>query len=188
MHFEKCYAETGDIALKYLITALTLTLTVLPFASFSEAATVQECEIRVMRPLPDDLGNRWQPGKILPVTIERDDADGGAYCASGGACVPRKVNGGNAVLLVNCRIGTVIGGGDRRLVPDPSRAGETAAQLMRSQVAVENTLSALGLSNASAGSLADEYVDNPRSETGRTVARALAGSGAALAALKRSHP
>ena len=165
-----------------------LSLSLVSQASSAQTASVQECQVRVVQPLIDDLGNHWQPGQVLAVTIERDYASGGAYCASGGSCLPRKVNGSDAVRLLNCRTGASLGGGDHGLVPDPHRIGTAAAQAMRTRNQVEQSLSKLGFSNASASGLADEYLTNPQSSTGRLIARALAGSSAATATLKRNNP
>jgi len=75
-----------------------------------------ECQVHILQPLKDDLGNHWQSGKTLSVTIERDNATGGAFCAHGGSCFPRRIDGRDAVKLLNCHIGPAIGGGDHRLV------------------------------------------------------------------------
>ena len=160
----------------------------LPFAASAGAAEIPDCKVRVLQPLTDDLGNHWQPGQTLSMTIERDNASGGSYCASGGSCVPLKINGSDAVRLLNCRVGAAIGDGDRSLVPDPNLAGTGAAQEMRLRSDVERKLSNLGFSDASAGSLADEYVLHPGSANGRLVKSALTGSSAAICMLKQNHP
>jgi hypothetical protein len=86
-----------------------------------EAATplafaASECQVRVLRQVTDDVGNVWQPGKILPATIMRRQAGQTAYCAHGGSCLPRMVEGKQAVQLIDCRPGPAIGNGDYRLV------------------------------------------------------------------------
>lgn len=152
------------------------------------AAGPQECKARVLVPVTDDMGNAWKTGSILPVNIARDGANGGTFCASGGSCLPRTVNGSKALVLLNCKVGPSLGDGDSRLVPDASLSGAAAANALRSLQNATDKLSDLGFSNASAGSLADDYVNHPRSQNGRLVARAFAGSASALATLKRSNP
>ena len=99
-----------------------LILSLLAVPNTAALGVAPECQVRVLQPLTDDLGNHWQPGHVLPVTIERDNADGGAYCAHGGSCLPRKMNGHDSVKLMNCRIGEAIGGGDHRLSSTKSPA------------------------------------------------------------------
>ncbi len=155
---------------------------------YGRASESLECQVRVLTPVTDDLGNHWEKGKVLPVDIERDDKNVQTYCASGGSCIPRLLSGKIAVSLLNCKVGPVLQGGDRRLIPTPARIGGTTTNAMLSHQATVKRLSELGLSNASAGSLADDYVNRPRSKNGRLVAQALAGSSSALATLKRNLP
>ena len=84
-------------------------------ATASAAAKSKECQIRVIRPVVDDLGNHWKPGKILLVDIERDNPDGGAFCAHGGSCLPRRSDNAKSVQLINCTVGPPIDSSDRRL-------------------------------------------------------------------------
>lgn len=158
------------------------------YSRLSYALGVTECQVRVLQPFTDSNGNHWQAGTVLPVTIERDDADGGAFCASGGSCLPRKQDGKEAVRLINCQVGPTVGGSDYRLVPNAQVVGRATATRMRSRASVAQALSALGFSNASAGTLADDYVGDPSSSAGKQVGRALHGSSAAIAALKKSNP
>jgi hypothetical protein len=85
-------------------------------------ASAPDCHVRVLHDVTDDLGNHWQVGRILPVTIERDDANGGEYCAHGGSCIPRKVDGAVAVKLTDCVVGPKIDATDYRLVHVKKRA------------------------------------------------------------------
>jgi hypothetical protein len=80
------------------------------------AFAAPECQIRVLRPVTDDVGNVWQPGKTLPATIMRREAGHTSFCAHGGSCLPRMVEGKQAVRLIDCRPGPAIGNGDYRLV------------------------------------------------------------------------
>ena len=163
-------------------------LAALPLATSERTAGVKECKIRVIQPVIDDLGNSWQPRKVLPVTIERDNASGGAYCASGGSCVPRKLHGNNAAELLNCKVGGPIGGGDHSLLPNAHQAGAAVSQAMHSHTDIERQLSNLGFSNASAAGLAEEYLTHPRSKNSLLVARSLAGSPTAIVTLKQRNP
>ena len=95
---------------------LVITLGTLLVSNMKVSSMQPECRGQILQPLQDDLGNHWQSGKILPVTIERDNATGGAYCAHGGSCFPRRIDGRDAVSLLNCHIGPNLGGGDHRLV------------------------------------------------------------------------
>jgi hypothetical protein len=88
------------------------------------ASMPPECQLITMQPLTDDLGNRWQSGRTFSVTIERDDATGGSYCAHGGSCFPRRIKGREAVKLLNCSIGPNLGNGDHRLVQNGRRLRE----------------------------------------------------------------
>lgn len=155
---------------------------------FALGLEAQECKARVITPVVDEMGNHYKAGNILPVDIDRENGTGGTFCASGGSCVPRKLSGNDAVVLVNCKVGPALGGGDFRLVPDSSKMGSKAAAKLQSRQNTVAKLNDLGFSNASAGSLADDYANHPHSKTGRLVANALAGSQTALAALKRSNP
>lgn len=167
-----------------LLPAL-LAVTLLPAAC---AAAVPECQLRVLRPVTDDLGNRWLPGKVLPVDIERTSVGAQFFCAHGGSCVPATADGVQAVRLLNCSIGDAIDGEDHRLVPAARLAGAATADAMQQRSRVEERLSDLGFSNASSGSLAQEAVDHPGSPTSRLVRRALAGSASALSRLRRNYP
>ncbi len=160
----------------------------LALARHAHAHFAQECQVRVLQSVTDDSGHRWPVGSVLPATILRDGPEGASYCASGGSCLPLKVNGSDTLHLLNCKVGPSLGDGDRRLIPDPQRAGHAAAATMRSRDEAERRLSGMGFSNASAGSLAAEYVKEPGSARGRLVAQALAGSSAARARLKSSNP
>ena len=168
--------------------ATLLCLCVLQATNSVRAVSVQECKVRVLQPITDDLENHWQPGQTLAVTIERNTPSGGSYCASGGSCLSRKVSGVDAVQLLNCKPGSALESGDWSLAPDPLRLSPAAVKVMRSRDDAEQTLSRLGFSNAAAGTLADEYTRNPQSSTGHTVARALAGSQSAIAKLKQHNP
>jgi hypothetical protein len=81
------------------------------------AFAASECQVRVLRPVTDDVGNVWQPGKTLPATIARRQAGHTSFCAHGGSCLPGMVGGKRAVRLIDCRLGPSIGNGDYRLVP-----------------------------------------------------------------------
>ena len=86
-------------------------------AGLAQPASAQaSCNIRILHGVTDDIGNRWRPGQILPVDIARDSTTGGAFCAHGGSCIPRRVAGTQAARLINCHIGALIGGNDHRLV------------------------------------------------------------------------
>ena len=88
-------------------------------AMASNPVTERECFVRILKPVHDDVGNQWLPGKTLPVDIEREDQNGVSYCAHGGSCVPKGVAGQSAAVLLNCRVGNSLGHGDRLLVPVP---------------------------------------------------------------------
>lgn len=152
------------------------------------AGHAQSCQVRVLQPITDDLGNRWRPGQMLPVDIARDEAGRRSFCAHGGACMPVTANGSPSVRLTNCLVGGALGGGDYRLVPDPHVMGAATAARMTKRDRVESRLSDLGLSNASAGTYAEEYVQRPASADGRLVARALRGSKAAFASMQARLP
>ncbi|WP_199272416.1 hypothetical protein [Paraburkholderia acidisoli] len=49
--------------------ALVATVPLALAAITPPAFAAPECQIRVLRPVTDDVGNVWQPGKILPATI-----------------------------------------------------------------------------------------------------------------------
>ena len=148
----------------------------------------QECKVRVLQPVNDDLGNYWKAGSVLPVDIERTGPQGDAFCASRGSCLSRTVQGSDALVLLNCRRGAALGGGDFRLIASASKTGQAAASAIQRRQHVAHQLSKLGFTNASAGSLADEYVNLPQSTNARLIARALAGSQAATVSLKRANP
>lgn len=148
-----------------------------------------ECQARVQRPVTDDMGHGWKPGDVVPVDIAREGGKGGQFCAHGGACLPRQTAEGQAALaLTNCKVGPAIGGGDYRLVPDAHLAGAAAAAAMEACADVEQKLSALGFSNAAAGSLAEDTVSHPRSRKAQQVHRALRGSREALSTLQAQYP
>ena len=104
------------------------TFAMLELAPFVKPGGADECQMRVLQPVTDDLGNHWQPGQILPVTVRRGNSSVGAYCAHGGACVPLKIGGRSATRLINCQVGPSIGGSDRLLVPDGKSAGKSPEQ------------------------------------------------------------
>lgn len=167
-------------------TPSALLLVAMPL--LASTAPVPGCQLRVLKPVQDDLGKQWTAATITEVDIERNDSGGGSFCSKGGSCIPRKVSGQDAVVLLNCKIGPSIGSGDFRLVPDAHLVGGAVAATMRLRDSTERRLSHLGFSNASAGTLAQTYVDQPHSAEARLVARALAGSHEAVAVLKRSNP
>lgn len=152
------------------------------------AKPVRECQIRILRPVTDDMGHRWSAGRLLPVTIIRRDANGTSFCAHSGSCVPRMTRNGQAAQLVNCRPGAALGNGDFRLDPNPTAKSSADADKMRTRFVIENKLSTLGFSNAASGTWANDYAANPASAHGRLVARALAGSAEALAMMKAKLP
>ncbi len=152
------------------------------------AKPVQECQIRILRPVTDDMGHRWSAGRLLPVTIMRRDANGVSFCAQGGSCVPRMKRNGQAAQLVNCRPGAALGNGDFRLDQNLALKSSAAAEKMRTRSVVQNKLSTLGFSNAASGTWANYYAANPASARGRLVARALAGSVEALTKMKAKLP
>lgn len=163
-------------------------LAVVVAVTASATCHAQSCRVAVLQSVTDDLGNRWRPHETLPVDIARDEDGRRSFCAHGGACLPEAANGSPAVRLTNCRIGAALGGGDYRLVPDPATMGAAAAARTTTRDRVEARLSDLGFSNASAGTYADDYIRRPGSADGRLVARALAGSKAALATMRASLP
>ncbi len=69
------------IALLFVVTLLV--------SSRAGASGPRDCQVRVLAPITDDLGNTWKTGSVLPVDIERDGPNGGAFCAHGGSCLPR---------------------------------------------------------------------------------------------------
>ena len=152
-----------------------------------DAAHARECRLKVILPVLDDLGNNWHPGSILPVDIKRVAPAGASFCASGGSCLPIQAHGSAALKLLNCGVGPALGDGDFRLVPSERKAGVSATSAMWSRQKASDRLSEMGFSNASVWGLADEYVRNPHPQEARLVAQALAGSKAALAALKRNN-
>jgi hypothetical protein len=101
--------------MNYLVVALALAA--MPTVGSGATHAAADCSVRILQPVTDDLGNHWETGKILSVTIERDGKDGGSFCAHGGSCVPRKVNQSEAVKLLHCRIGPKIDATDHKLVP-----------------------------------------------------------------------
>ncbi|GAA0660049.1 hypothetical protein FHT00_002896 [Sphingomonas insulae] len=161
-----------------------IALAALTMAGAADAATVPECMVRVLQPVTDDLGNRWDAGKLLPVTILRRDANGASYCTHGGSCIPRMRGAVQVVRLTNCRPGAALGHGDYRLDPDPRTMGRADAKRAMTARGVGDRLAALGFSNAAIGSWSEDYVAHPDSPNGRLVARALAGSKPAIAAMR----
>ncbi len=147
----------------------------------------QECKVRVLQLVNDDLGNHWKAGSVLSVHIERTGSQGNAFCASRGSCLPRTVQGSDALVLLNCRKGAALGDGDFRLIASAIKTGRAAASAIERRQDVADKLSKLGFTNASAGSLADDYVNLPQSKNSQLVARALAGSQAATVSLKRPN-
>ena len=103
------------------LVALFFVLTIL-VSSRARAASPQECQVRVLAPITDDLGNTWKTGSVLPVDIGREGPNGGAFCAHGGSCLPRLSGSKPVLTLLNCKVGTALGGGDFRLVPERSGA------------------------------------------------------------------
>ncbi len=154
----------------------------------AEVSGPQGCQARVLVALTDDLGNTWKAGSVLPVDIKRDSPNGGALCAHGGSCLPRRVGAQPVLMLLNCTVGPEISEGDSRLVPDPRLAGPAAAAKLQTLQDTTDKLMNRGFSNASAGSLAHSFVNDPRSRTGRLVAKALGGSQTAVTTLKRHNP
>lgn len=75
-----------------------------------------ECRLRILSAVTDDVGNTWQPGKVLPVDIQRVDGKGVSFCAHGGSCIPRMSGNALASRLIDCRKGASIGGGDYSLI------------------------------------------------------------------------
>ena len=103
------------------IVALLFVSTLL-VSSRAGASGPQQCQIRVLAPITDDLGNTWKTGSVLAVDIERDGPNGGAFCAHGGSCLPRMAGAQTVLTLLNCKVGPALGGGDFRLVPERSGA------------------------------------------------------------------
>ncbi len=108
--------------------AILLSLSTIFAVGQTKAPIVHGCQVRVLAPIKDDLGNTWKVGSILPVDIERDGANGGAFCAHAGSCLPQMVGTQPALTLLNCRVGTALGGGDFRLVPGGRRSGSVLKQ------------------------------------------------------------
>ena len=150
----------------------------------ANASGIPECQIRILHPVVDDLGNHWAEGELLPTDLLRRDGNAVFYCAHGGSCTPALAGGRHVAQLANCRPGKPIGNGDYRLDPDPGTMGAVDTRRFRVARRVEDALSALGFSNAAAGSWSSDYADNPVSPNGRLVGRALAGSKSALAAMR----
>ncbi len=169
-------------------TVALLFLSTLVVSSRAGASGPQECQVRVLASITDDLGTTWKTGSVLPVDIERDGPNGGAFCAHGGSCLPLLAAARPALTLLNCKIGPALGGGDFRLVPDSERGGSAAAATLRRLQDTTAKLMDLGFSSASSSILADEFVNHPRSSDGQLIAKALAGSRPALATLKRNNP
>jgi hypothetical protein len=171
---------------KMLRSLIMMSLTLI--ASPAAAAPVPDCQVRVIRPVTDDMGNRWAAGKLLSVSIMRRDASGTSYCAHAGSCIPQMVRGAQAVRLANCKPGTALGNSDYRLDADPATMSKADVRRMRLQSTAEARLAALGFSNAASGSWANDYASDAASAHGRLVARALAGSRQAIATMKAQLP
>ncbi len=164
---------------------LLLALPLLATPALAAARETQECRIRIMRPLADDTGRRWNAGQIVPADFIRKDDQGTFYCEDHGACVPQRSNGAVVTRPIDCRAGKAISAETFYLDPIPAVMGASAARQMLTRRRAEERLSALGFSNAAAGTFAEDYASAPSSRNGRLVARALAGSRTAIANLKR---
>ena len=169
------------------VVALLFVLTLL-VSSPAGASGPQECQVRVLAPITDDLGDTWKTGAVLPVDIERDGPNGGAFCAHGGSCLPRLAGTQPVVTLLNCKVGPALGGGDFNILTDAERGGSAAAAKLQRLQDTTAKLVDLGFSSASSSTLADNFVNHPRSSDGQLVAKALAGSRSALATLSRNNP
>jgi hypothetical protein len=167
------------------ISNLPIALACLSVTTAVAAHETPECQIRVLRPVTDEMGNHWKPGQLLPVTSIQRDKNGVSFCAHGGSCVPRMASGGQAAQLVNCRPGKPLGDGYLGVAPDPQKMSAATFRQMNAKTEAEAKLSAMGLSNATTGSFAEAYASAPNSANGRLAARAIAGSPQAQAALKK---
>jgi len=81
------------------------------------AAAAVDCHIRIVAPVTDDLGNHWKRGQIVPVDIQRSQANHITYCAHGGSCFPAVTNQRQTARLTDCRAGKKIDDEDRVLIP-----------------------------------------------------------------------
>ncbi|KQM23838.1 MULTISPECIES: hypothetical protein [unclassified Sphingomonas] len=81
------------------------------------AQATPECRVRILRPVTDDLGNRWRTGKILPTTLERETRGRTYFCAEHGSCIPATINRKPAARLLDCTRGRAVSPGDYLLVP-----------------------------------------------------------------------
>jgi hypothetical protein len=156
--------------------------------SAADAATVPECQVRILHPVDGDRGDHWRAGSMVAADILRRDGNGVSYCAHGGSCIPARVNGREVARLADCRQGKSIGGGDYRLAPVPGLMGARRTRIFLTAERVGDRLSALGFSQAGIGSWSGDYATAPSSRNGRLVARALAGSQQALAEMKAKLP
>lgn len=96
--------------------AAILMAAVLATASAPVLAGAAECSIRIEQVVKDDVGNTWQPGKVLPVDIQREEPRGISFCAHGGSCIPQMSDSSVASRLLGCRKGKSLGEGDYALV------------------------------------------------------------------------
>ncbi|MBA8881850.1 hypothetical protein [Phyllobacterium myrsinacearum] len=80
-----------------------------------QASEAADCHALVRQSITDDMSNVWQKGQKLPLDIARKGPDGWLYCTHGGSCIPRDMNGTEAVHLIDCKVGVAIGEGDYRL-------------------------------------------------------------------------
>lgn len=188
--YERVPHRLGASQKAYMVTKLAtvLFMSILHGSNRAEASAPQECQVRVLVGVTDDLGNAWKTDSVLPVDIEREGPNGGAFCAHGGSCLPRLAAAGPALTLLNCKVGPALGDGDFRLVPDSERGGSAAAAKLQRLQETTAKLMDLGFSSASSSTLADKFVNHRRSSDSQLVARALAGSRPALATLKRNNP
>lgn len=161
-------------------------LVVLPFLSTAAIAReTPECKVRILRPVADDSGNRLKAGQIVTADFVRRDATGLSFCADHGTCVARMNSGAQTAQLVDCHIGKADSHGTIWLDPDPKMLGTAVAHQMLARRYAKGKLVDMGFSMATSGSYAETYAAKPASSDGRLVARVLAGSSTALAALKK---
>lgn len=162
-------------------------LVVLPFLSTAAIASgTPECKVRILRAVADDGGNRLRTGQIVTADFVRRDATKLSFCADHGTCVARMSNGQQAAQLVDCHIGKADSRGTVWLDPNPKLLGTAVARQMLSRRYAKGKLVDMGFSMATSGSYAEAYAAKPASSDGRLVARVLAGSSTALAALKKA--
>lgn len=157
----------------------------LPFlATAATARETPECRIRILRSVADDSGVRLKTGQIVTADFVRRDAQGISFCADHGACVARMTNAVQTAQPIDCHIGKADSHGTIWLDPNPKMLGTAVARQMLSRRYAKGKLVDLGFSMATSGSYAEAYAVKPGSRDGRLVARVLAGSPTALAALK----